>query len=122
MNAMSERDVPASQTQTVKVSDVAESTLLLDEFTFGPVLRCMRMDHHATRTRETGNPLEQLARTTDRKARRETISNTTIRLAMPPIEQRERLIDRISGLLLQSEWDFVALVHHALADRRTKAA
>src|ERR1051325_4931679 len=81
----------------------------------------MRMDHHTASTRETRNSLEQFTRATDRKSRRKTITDTTTGAAVPLFEQRHCLVNRIVSLFLQSRWNFVAFVHHALADRRAKS-
>ena len=111
-----EGDMTPSQPDAVEIRDVAQSTLLLHELTLGPVLRRMRMDHHATRACKLADFLQQLARTTDRKPWRETVTNTAPGFPMPLVKQRQRLFDRIRGLFLQSARDLVALVHHALAN------
>src|SRR5688572_32310703 len=76
----------------------------------------MSMDHHAPCACEHTHFFQQLARTTDCKARSKAVSDATISFTMPRFEQRDRLLDRIRRLFLQRGWDFVALVHHALAD------
>src|ERR1051326_8012582 len=82
----------------------------------------MRMDHHATSTRKLADILQQLARTTDRKSRRKTVTNSAACFSMPFVQQCQRLFDRIRGLFLQSTRDLVAFVHHALADCCAKSA
>lgn len=87
MYAVRESDVTAGQSDAVQICDVPQSTFLLDEFAFGPVFRRMRMDHHATRSRQLRNLFQQLTRATDRKTRRETVADTTTSFAVPFIEQ-----------------------------------
>src|ERR1051326_3692667 len=86
MNAMSQRDVSTSQTKTIEIRNVSQSTFLLDQLTLCSILRSMRMDYHTQRTRETRNSLEQFTRATDRKARRKTVTNATTSAAMPLFE------------------------------------
>src|ERR1043165_502028 len=89
MNAMCQCDVTTSQAETVEVRNVTQPAFLLDQLTFGPVLRSVRMDHHATLARQTRNSREQITRATDRKPRRETITYATTITPVPLIKQRK---------------------------------
>src|SRR5688500_16800535 len=81
----------------------------------------MRVDHHSTLSRQASNLLQQLSRATDRKPRREAITNPALSATVPLLEQRDRLIDGLGSLFAQSEWHFIAFVHHALADCRPES-
>ena len=123
MNTVCQGDVPASQTKAIQISNVAQSAFLLDQLTFSSVLRSMSMDHHAAFACKAGDFLEQFTCATDCKARRKAVSDAAIMLcrATASSSSIDSAIELFS-LLLQGKRDFIAFVHHALADGGAKSS
>jgi hypothetical protein len=115
MNAVCEGDVTTSQTDAIEIRDVSQSTLLLARAhtqSGFPTHACGPSRHALV---QAPNPRQQLARATDRKPRRETVANTTARF---PCHSSSSASDSSieSRSVPASARDFVAFVHHALAD------
>ena len=122
MNTMGLGYVTPRVANAVEISNVAQATFLLDQLAFPSVLGRVRMNHHAALACEAGNVLEQLARATDRKARRETIPDTAICCPVPLVQQRKRFLYRTPGLFPQSRRNLIAFIHHAFADSGAKTS
>src|SRR5690348_11058260 len=86
MNTVGQCDVRSGQTETVEIRDVSQTSFTFNHLAFSCVFRSVRMDHHATVTREARHALQQLASAAHGKSRRKAIANSALRLTMPRVE------------------------------------
>ena len=119
---MGQCHVAARNARAVEIVDIAQACLLFNQLTLSSVFRGMRVNHHSARPGKLGDFFKQLARVTNREARRETVPDASIGLPVPSFQELERFCDRLRRLLLQSLRYFSALIHHALANRCAKTS
>ena len=110
----------AGDADRVQVLDVAQPRLPLDQLDLGAVLRGVGVNEYAALARERRDPTQKPLGATDGEARGEAAAHAPAVAPVPLFEQGERLADRVVGLLAQACGDALALVHHALPDRRAE--
>src|ERR1700753_2042987 len=121
MDAVREHDMLAGDADRVEILDVAPACLALDHLALRAILRRMRVDKDAALARESSDLFEQFPRAAYGETRRKAVAYAPLVATVPLFEERERFAYRVRCILAQSLGHLVALVHHALADRRAKA-
>ncbi len=86
------------------------------EIHFVAVLRRVRVYEDLVALRQVRDRFEQLSRAGHREARRERGAQPSVGGAVPALDQRQALVDRVARPFAEPSRDLAAGVHHALAD------
>src|SRR5882724_9095074 len=82
----------------------------------------MSVHHDLSLARELTHASKKFTGATERKTRREAITNSPIRSAMPAFEQFDRGSNRFVCFFVKARRHIIAAIHHALANSGTKSS